>query len=348
MENLWWEQIPNANRFVRKIEDSLLEGQSVILKDFAKIPWTYELMYIVTDNVHMENAERSFSSVDAEEIAEEPGEYMLEHYCKEDLRTKFRPGKGYANFLADLETSTLSGSFIRVKNAKGQKAKAWIKFVKEYVERLKGREGAVFLLEIEDAEEISKKKGITVLNYKDEISPYDCFVFNMLAASKLKGSYLQKTYLADLASQLAKTDIELSAVLIEKNEEFLENPAKVLRENAADPSIYKDEEVAKCIRAAQIKLVYPLVEEFRNRFVKKNKRLIEDSLALNNFEGTQTVINDLDEVEIGTISYLSGKYRWPLSYEEIQELQLYKEARNFLAHMRILPYEKIRDIFSRS
>lgn len=347
MENVWWRQIPNANRFAVKIEDALLNGQSVILKDFDEIPWNGELMDIVTENVHISNAERSFSVIDAMEIQEEPGEYLLEHFCKEDVRARFRPGKGYANFLAELKTSTLSGTFIRVKKASGQKAKDWLKFIQEYVGRLKGEEGAVFILEVEGSEDIAKKKGINVLNYKDEISPYDCFVFNMLAAADSKGSYLQKTYLADLASQIAKSDIELSAELIRRNEEFLENPPKVLSESTNKSENYETEEISKCIRAAQIKLLFPLIEEFRNRFVKKNKRLLEDSLALNNYEGTQTVINDLDEVEIGTLSYLSGKFRWPLDYEEVQELKLYKEARNALAHMKILPYEKIKEIFKR-
>lgn len=58
-------------------------------------------------------------------------------------------------------------------------------------------------------------------------------------------------------------------------------------------------------------------------------------------------INEPEEVEIGVLYYLIGKSSLKISEKEYMELENYRNARNCLAHMRILELSNIEQILKK-
>ena len=99
------------------------------------------------------------------------------------------------------------------------------------------------------------------------------------------------------------------------------------------------EEVDTLLWEAQLKYVFPLVENYRRYFVKKYYAFIKAALPINNGYGDQVMVPE--EAELGNLMYLVERGGIPVSAEESMELKRYRKARNELAHMNLLSNEEL-------
>ena len=113
MDELWWNQVPNALRFVNSIIDALQENKNIVLLFPEYVPWylTFKekmesLKSQVLSNYVIKDIE------DKEDML--PGKIALNDFCKRELRDDFRPAIGYAKFLAETN-NTLNNSIVWVK-----------------------------------------------------------------------------------------------------------------------------------------------------------------------------------------------------------------------------------------
>lgn len=351
MDQVWWKQVTKANLFIREITESLLNEQSVVICTSDHLPWGETLREIIMDEVNTAAFDRSIRLIHADEAGKDPGAYLLENFCSADLRAKYRPGKGgYAKFLAECEGSTLSDAYVWITEANLAEVKAWNSFIGDYLNYLGNGKGGVFLLEAVNEADIVKKKSLRVFAYEKEIGAYDSFVFYMLLATDYGGGTYGKQYLAELVSYVVGENIELGAQCIRQGDAFLEKPYDIYRELAAERIdegekifLKTEDEIEQCIWTAQIKLVFPLVEEFRRKFVKRRYSFIQSSLPHPDTAGH--MIRDPKEVEIGMLNFLASKNQWPLNYPEWEGIKLHHDARNILAHMGTLDLTQLKDIF---
>lgn len=346
MDNVWWKQVTKANLFIKEAINTLLDDQSLVLCLSDHLPWPETMRELIMDGVNTANFDRTIRLMDASEAEGDPGAYLLRNYCSADLRSKYRPGKGgYAKFLAECEGSTLSGAYIWIKNASPTEVKAWNSFIGDYLSYLGKRSGGVFLLEAGGEGEISRKKNLRVMVYEKEIGAYDAFVFNLLLAAEYAGSVYGKQYLAELASLVAPESLELGGECIRRGEAFLSDPFGVYSQLAADFGVSSKsrDEIDRCMWTAQIKLVFPLIEEFRRKFIKRRSSFIAGSLPHPDTAGH--IIDDPKEVEIGMLNFLASKDQWPLNHGEWEGIKVHHEARNILAHMGTLSPDRLKEIF---
>lgn len=175
----------------------------------------------------------------------------------------------------------------------------------------------------------------------------------MLAASSIKKSAISKEYLVELVSNIAGRDMELAAQCIRKYREFLNEPYVILqriteqgcRSNGESfENQFREEEVKKQIWKAQIKIIFPLIEEFRGHFVNKYKEQIERQLPIPYAYGEE--FTEVDEVEVGTLYFMACNEKLHISSEDYYKLKMFREARNHLAHLCILSDQEMEDIFS--
>lgn len=346
MEHVWWMQITNAHRFIEKIIEALLEEKSLILSAARHLPWRETVKHLVEEGAGAANCNRAFRFVAAEEVPKgDLGEYLLRRFCKPELQAKFRPGRGgYAKFLADVEGCTLADAYVWLSPSTPQQVKQWVDFIGDYHSALGKRLGGVFILDVPDGVEAVGKKGIRSLSYEAEVGTYDCFVFNMLLASEQKGDPYSQQYLAELVSHIVEDDIELSAECVKRGEAFVSDPYNVYVAEAEALGVKPKSayEVEQCVWVTQIKLVFPLIEEYRRRFVRKRENYIKGSLPV---ESNGYWIKDPKEAEIGVLHYLASKDQWLLTPKEWEDLQSYHSARNSLAHMHVLSVEQLKKIF---
>ena len=349
MENLWWNQVTNAVRFIDEVKNSLLDEKSVLLHFTSAMPWRRYFVESVREFVKQQNSEKKF--VDVTDVSD-PGAYLLNDFCKKEKRAKYRPSVGYVRFLAENDDIVLHDRYfwIRVSNVEG--LTRWMDFISEYI-RLRGseRRKAAFVLEWSEEGSVQHKKGITVFSFDDYIGAYDRIVFAVIASSSLRVDDVLKEYIAELVSNVVGNDIELSAICIKNYKAFLENPNQFLEsvsntQRRSDGTSYAvdldDLSVKKHIWRSQIRTIYPQLEEYRESFVRHHVKAIEFQLPLEALYGE--TYNDPMDVELGTLLHLAHIGKITLKTDEYETLKRYWDARNKLSHLDVLSFDEIKQL----
>lgn len=352
MDMIWWTKVTNASRFLDQIINYIQDGQSVLLQLPKEPPWRQTMQNIVATGISQRNATSTYKSI--QDTGQDPGEFLFYQFCREEKRAHYRPGIGYAEFLAKSEEIVLNECILWISGAGKDQAKKWYNFVGDY-NRAKGKakRGCIFLIETCDDTVVQDKKGIRVIRYQKEIEHYDCYIFSMMAASGLKGSGQFKRYLAEVVSGMFPEDVEMAAICISYGREFLEHPIQVIQdvitsESRSDGSRFQvaasEGELQERIWEAQIKVVFPLVEKHRNALIRKYQEQIGALLPIHTAYGE--VIEEASNVELGILTYLSATGKIRMAYEDAGKAAKLKETRNILAHIRTLPQEEVDAILA--
>lgn len=347
MEQIWWERVPNATLFIRDICACLLEEKSVVIQYADNIPWRNYLKGLIKDTVNQDNSLKRFEILN---YVKEPGPYALREYCKEEKRTTYRPSETYATFLACSDDIVFHERYLWVKIESTENLDRWTEFISEYLkERAEGKDRATFILEWNGNKTISKKKGLRTFAIDDYITEYDFEVYTALATSSIKEKSFIKKYLAELAVDVTGNNIELCSKCIEQYFPFLAQPYSqiiniVNTEHDEEGNAFKyyktNDEVRHLIWLAQIKTIYPLIENYREEFVADHYKDIMSQLPISSTYGE--TYSDPKEVELGTLMFMSAAGKLYLSRNEYEELKRYKEARNKLSHLNILTIDEIK------
>lgn len=341
MDKIWWQQFNSPRRFIRDAADNLTNGKSVVLRLPERVPWL-DTMREVFDKRLRKSGTLSIEVVDAKNISEPP-EFVFEEFC--EAKDGFRPVNetAYARFLAQRTGISLNSSCIWIRNAEPAQVNRWFAFIADYHKFLGGKRGGVFLLETGDALNFADAAGVEVLSYAKRISDYDCFAFNIFVAAEFgKANHLMKQYLAELVSALTEGDVEFGAECIRRGESLLQNPAVVF-ENILSTDAFTShksaEDIDRAIWMTQMKLVFPLVETFRRNFIKKYEMTLKT---------TPPYPDAPEELEIGNLFGLFALKRWLLDNEDADDLEMYREVRNKLAHLKILPFDELQRMFDKN
>ncbi len=354
MDKVWWTKVTNASHFLDKIVDTVQNGQSIILQLPDTIPWYETMKEIVETRIEGQNPTRSYRYI--EDMVEDPGEYLFFEFCKKEKRVHYRPGIGYAEFLAKNEDIVLTDSILWIAKTSEESLIKWAKLIEDYNKALgKHKRGCIFIVEARTpaGAGIKEKKGLRNISYTREIGHYDNYLFNVLATSSSSKREIFKQYLAEVVSIMLPDDIELSALCIERGKAFLEDPLSVIREIAntearSDGRDFgtdiREEDLQERLWEAQIKVIFPLVERQRNVLVQKYQKEIEGLLPI--VVDYRERVFEASEVELGILSYLAGSGQIQMQYEDVEKLNRLKNARNVLAHIRTLPQEEVDGIFA--
>ena len=347
MDRIWWEKVPNAMAFVQDVTESLLSEKSVILQSEQGIPWHESMVSQIKESVMQQNSSKRFEII---RHVDEPGRYLLQEFCKPEKRATYRPTKTFASFFAESDDIVLHTRYLWVYVSSAEELEKWSSFAADYIKaRGKNKETAVFVLEWQGEKVKKSRKGIRIISFEDYINEYDHMVFSMLASSSVRESVEVKNYLAELASNIAGNDIELSAACVKKYKEFLRDPHAVIieiiknerRSNGAG-FIYSStrEKIEYGIWRAQIKTIYPLIEAYRGAFVKKYSAAISKGLPITSAYGD--VYSDAKDVELGTLVYMVDNDEVSIPNKEHNKLKLFKDARNKLSHLSMLSLAEIQ------
>lgn len=351
MDNLWWLKVPNAISLINCISDALLEENNILLYHEHPIPWRYTFVRLVKEYVRENNSSKVFEMIKS---VSNPGKYLLDEYCKAEKRATYRPSKGYAAFFAESDDIVIHNKFFWVLMDNSEEINAWISFVSDYYKhRPDGKETATFILECSGDVVPNKRKGINIVNIDDYINEYDKTVFATLLAAELDEPVIVKNYLTELMTCFAGSDIELMAEIINCYSELIERPYETLRDLAfsfvhTDGSqqklMFGEAEIEHFVWKSQIKILYPLIEEYRKGFVERHSSDIKTGLPIESADGEQ--IFEPEEVELGGLVYLTGIKTLLLSEREYDRLVMFRDARNKLSHLGTLSWANIKSLFN--
>ena len=349
MEQIWWEKVPNAVAFVSDIVENLLNEKSIILSSSGELPWYSYMVRKIKEAVRQQNSSKRFESV---MNIQNPGAYLLKELCKPEKRAEYRPSKSYAKFFACSDDIVLHGRYLWIKVSSKEQLDIWTGFVSEYIkERGKNKETAVFILEWIGDGYLQAKKGIKICSFDEYVSEYDRIVFFFFASSSVRERSFIKNYLTELAANVAGNDIELCAACLENYRDFLKNPYAAIykvvhdhvRSNSSDFTFDKDKDaVNHLIWLAQIKTVFPVLEEYREYFVQRHSFEIAKHLPITSSYGE--AYEDPSDVELGTLKYMADNGMFHLSAKEYESLRINKDARNKLSHLTTLSLEEVKKL----
>lgn len=345
MNNIWWTRVPNARTLADRVSEDILSEQNLLLKHKLSLPWNEDFLEIITEKVVENSSSKSFDAING---VSSPGDFLLREYCKAEKRASFRPSIGYPKFFAESDDIVIHRKFFWVNLKNDDEIKSWIDFVKEYRSyRGKGKEQAVFVLDCTGEHLIQKPKGIKVIDTDEFINEYDKKIYATLISGQLDEPTWLKSYLAELMCEIAGFDCELMDLIIEDYNEFLLNPYQALNEQLAMRPEYCDaiidEKIAEnSVWKAQIKIIYPLIEEYRKSFVEKHFTDIARNLPLE--MGSGETFYQPQDVELGGLIYMMGTTDFRLSEREYSRLEAFKDARNVLSHLGILSWPEIEEL----
>lgn len=348
MNKIWWQKTDGASRFLSEAAEILSGGRSVVFSLPARVPWLETMREVLFDLLNEKfSGVREIETIDAQEIPKAPRKYIINNYCPN--KEGFRPydNEAYAEFLADSPDSLLIERCLWIQNADDLQAADWFDFIVDYHKFLGGRSGGVFILETSGDFPLQTSAGVEILSYANKITEYDSLAFNILTAAEFcRDNHLMKQYLAELVTRLAG-DVELGAACLEFSGEFLKNPHEVFKNIAEEKNfaVQSDEDIDFAIWLTQLQSVFPLVETFRRRLIKKYYSAIAAALPCNSgyFEVEQP-----EQAELGTLRFLINSRRLWFDKPDWDELLSYREVRNKLAHLEILPFDELQLIFDKN
>ncbi len=351
MEQIWWNHITKAHKFMEDIAKAALSEESVVLSLPSNVPWRNTIIDVVRERLQMENPKNKFEEITCPE--EEFGLYLLNRYCKREKRATYRYGMTYAQFLGKCEDIVLNDRYIWIRDIPETKLDSIVPFIMEYQKNVEKKTPAVFILETHN-NNVKIKKGVKRLSFDNNISAYDKFAFCALIATENNCSDYMRPYLAELVSNICNEDIELCAKCVKAGKTFLANPINVIhsvqksqKRSDGEPFLFtkEEEQIKKAIWETQIRYIFPLIEKYRSNFVVQYKTLMEKALPIQNAYGE--VISRAEDVEIGMILFMVGSKVITISQKERDELKKYREARNRLAHLDVLELDLVEDILKK-
>lgn len=348
MEQLWWTRLVNSVRLLDDVEDALRNYRSVVLCYDDELPWE-DVMYDVLDQRVLEMTDsRTFKVLDVSG-AKEPGMFLLNEFCREEERADYWPPqhKTPERFLAQNKSTPLNNRFVCLKGINSHTAAEWVNCVAGYVESCDAdSEHGVFILLVKGAVSACPKE-LKHLKYADYVSDYDCMMLCLTLISEISCDRAEKMYLCELASNLAHNRVELAGILASEKLELVRDPYKVtervFKEHGIDCELDRNElreSIERAIWEAQIKLVFPKIENFRAEIIRKYETRLLQFLPIKNSNNESiTVPADL---EIGQLYYIFGTRL--TGKPEFDMLSKMRDARNKLAHWNPLPYQTLKEL----
>ena len=347
MDKLWWMHITKAHKFLTDIVNTAVGERSIILSLPENVPWRNTLVELVEDSLRKEDANRAF-----EEIACPDGDvglFLLDKFCKQEIRATYRYGMSYASFLGKCDDTVLNNRYLWIRDIPENKYSEWVDFIVEYNKNVKGRKPAVFILETYgDYFANKEKKGIKKILFNQNIDEYDKFAFCALAATENSCKEYMRPYLAEMVSIICSEDIELCAECVAAGNKFLNNPVEVLdsiietgwRSDGSNYSFSKtDDEIKNEMWESQVKTVFPVIEKFRSDFIKTYYKEIKNGLPITN--AFNESIDCPEDVELGTLVLMAGLGAIHVTENDYNNLVTFRNARNTLAHLGVLDFNTV-------
>ncbi len=353
MDRLWWNQVPNALRFVNSIIDELQDEKNVVLALPQYVPWYLSFRERIESLKSQLLSNYVIKNIIDDE-SKEPGEITLNSFCKKELRDDFRPAIGYGKFLADTN-NTLNSHIAWIKVTSLERANKWSEFISDYSKQKKFYGGGMFVVEVLESERLNSPKGITVVSFGEYISEFDYYIFNILGSSVLSMSKDLKEYFAEVLTAVVGNDVELAAQCFSSgiHKGFLENPAETIKtvieqESRSDGEYFvfskEQSQIEMDVWKAQIKNLFPKIEAYREEFAQTYSSEIAKNLPISASYGEEYELPE--EVELGTLYYLAKNKMIIISSTDYSKLKCLKNARNKLAHLNSLTIDEVNDLLA--
>lgn len=343
---LWWSRLVNSARFIDNIVYELNNDRSVMLLFGSEIPW--EDIMIDTIIQKLECKSGRTSEIHDVSDADSAGEYLLKHFCSKDEQAKFWPTthESPEKYLSISTKTTIHKRYVFLTGIKQENALMWTHSVTEYLKNCDDtHEHGVFIIIIKGVD-VPDIKYLTTFRYNDYVTDYDCMMLCLTLVSELKCSRSEKMYLCEVASNIAHNNVELASMLVASSTDLIKHPYEVTK-NVFEKNEIKltklDERVRTAVWEAQIKLIFPKIENIRAELIRKYENRISHYLPIKS--SNNDIVDKASDLEIGQLFHICKENRSqnvidPSKFEILKKM---RDARNALAHLETLSYSQLME-----
>ena len=347
IEEIWWKRLTNPSNVAEDIAYSVLDGKSAFVLYKNEIAWKDELIQNIVENIEKDSPNMK-TTIDVPESHSEPNEYILRKYCGDDEeRSKYWPSaeNTVAKFLARNPRAVLNRSNVILDMVYSKTPEKWIDFAEEYhsyFDEYDEQHGALVLF-IKDGDghikEYLKEKECRceIIDYDANINDFDMLMLCMTILSEQNCSIQQKQYIAETASALAGDNVMIAGKLAEYKGSLPVNTLNIAKKIFRENNIPCDDietRVKKSLWKAQVKILFPIIEQFRSGFISENP----DRLKGCSLKAYKT--SNIFELEIGQLYHLCMNNDI-LTKKELKFLEKVKDARNSIAHLDVVAYNDV-------
>ena len=345
----WWEQIQGPKKYIDAIFATIARQESVCLFLPKDTPWRYEMIQLLIMNLRREQGYYKPDPID-DNLGREPGDIILDEYCSEESKNKFRSRKGYARFFANDDTCRMHSRIVIIEAKNKTRLNKWIRLAKEYhCESRERRQKGLYIIISSQKEVISSGDGLVCLSYEEYVSLIDCYLMNLLMITSQNGlSDGMIRYGAQLALDVCKKNVELSAdILCTDINGFLNNPYKMIESQynmyynqglIEEKTEIQQRDIERSIWRAQHTVIYPILEDYREQLVDKYYDAISSLLPIKALYGDK--IEDPYSFDLGLLYYY--RISLHLTEHELEKLEYFHKMRNKLAHLAPLSFSDVK------
>ena len=343
---IWWNRITNPAQFIEDTSDELISSESVILRLPEKLPWEEDFFESLRTSLEKYGSERTFKTVSAEGVTS-PGDFLMEQFFTESERNKcwLPTYHTYENFMAQNSETVMNHRYVCVSNIEPGMVQDWVDSINSYLSSINDAkdERGVFILIVRSSGEIEKGE-LKEYCYSSYVTDFDCLLFCQTLLSSQKLTTIQKEYISHLAFNIAGNDYELAGVFAGYGLELANHPYRTAEKVFADSGkkvTNLKEKVNSALWNAQIKVIFPRMENERRILVEKYYKDLKKCLPIKNINGDK--IEDPLELEVGHIFMLANKRRFA-DWGDYRMLEIMKDARNALAHLEAISFTALEDM----
>lgn len=364
--DIFWEKITHTKDFIDKIENKLeviaskkLENKNIILQE---IPFD-EAFYRKVKTIIDENYSGLLIKESKEQFFFEDKKSFRNNLLKEEkiFHSEHNKCKTKENFVKFFTKHAFKHNinnenfYIWLELYSEKSFDNWVNFISDYMEeKNKNKEekdkNIVFIISYHNGFNIDDdkvKSNFECFLLEQYITWYDCYVFfTMISNSKyIELNDYFKLYLAELLTNIVRNNvtgkiIELCVECLNNYTNFIEKPNKKIKSIFSECNIGKD--INETIYRSQIRVFYPMLNEFRLYFINKYKEKLNDIIKNDKQFLDDMYANDKNSIkpqapkhfELGKLEYLEtkDKIKYNEDYDDSDDLSTYVVARNDLSH----------------
>ena len=364
--DFWWENVTGPSYFVSKIAQSLVDGVSVILCVPEDLPWRHAMRNSVRSLIAQRfgRTDAFVEEVDVNDVCpdEDPGAYIIRTWGDRDTSSNYRKGssKSIQSYIVD--NHVLRNRILWIKGISFESIGRWLHFVDCY--QSGGLIDGLIVIEISSCIDMNNNI-INVSPYTKYVSPNDV---QMLCRYMLYRNYAYsedwQDYIAILVSRLCRCDGEVAeTVLRDMNfrdsdyhrqlKSLAQNTDLTMRGSSeTSDSILRlaredrMDEVDKRIWAAQVQVLFPIIELERVNIIRKQHDRISQVLNMYQIEQFKEILTDPMDVELGTLDFMVHTYHVINDSKLIHRITFLHDCRNKIAHGDYCSPSQIDELFS--
>lgn len=350
---VWWTLVNSAAALIEQIKNRVENRENVFISCENSLPWK-DTFYELSRNALAEiSSQRSLEFISAAG-ENDPGRFLMMRMCPASVRSEYWPDMTCAEFLSQRNDLILNNRIVWVKDVENDMLlEKWFEFISEYcrLSEEQSHEHAIFIVEYV-GKNVNKKPPSIINTIKFSATYFDRYIFALSMLSELSVESVIKQYVAELACSLCKDNVELCGLLAESGIKLAQNPNMCVKEQfeigRSDTSVFSDpgtDEIYSGILMAQIKIIFPVIEQFRLNFIKTHESIIRKNLPIVN--SLNEKVEEPNELELSGLCSVSRSYMSGFTETEKSMLLKYRNYRNKLAHNGIIDWQDVEKILCR-